>query len=632
MDELEQIKQQIDIFELAEQFGAQPNARGKCKSNPLRQEKTSSLQLYRKTNSWNDFGGKGGSVIDFYSLATGKSLAESIKDLKIKAGIHETVITKPAPIPKTEFMRPEIVRKIFDKQIEFDFSDAEHKKILYELAPKFVIDASDEVDLDFFLQIARKAAHLETSMILLRDEHNVEKSLRYRRKMVGDEERKWYAQTGTESNFLYTRFTENPLTIVTEGTSDYLVAILLGFSVISLPSASYKHGIPLEFTKDRKLIFIGDDGEAGQTAIKQIFEDTVCEKKLFNYDEFRAKYNKEGTDFKDLVCEYTKTSDFLNDFNEYIETLEESTTDALDFLRKKGGFATRAVIADVENTKLLFKGLLASNQITTLVGAANVGKSALTLAISNYLMEHKEIDTLIYLDNDNNLSYTKDRIIKLMDRNGDDKILYYTGSTASRDEMLENLTALANLKAQGKKTLIVLDSFKDFVNGTVNSDESINEIFNILKSVRDNFGATIMALHHTKKGKGEDGKNEYVGSQAIRSSTDNMLYLDKKEDVLVVTTDKARAMLNDKMAFHIDFENMLLDERDVPVEAEEETKAELTNEWQDVKKLGGYDKVKADTNAEVKKIGNKWCARLKSSKIYVEETIYEPDLDAGMVL
>ena len=597
MDEIERIKQEVSIFELAEMYNAQPNNRGKCKHNPLRSEKTSSLQLYKSSNTYADFGDatSGSSTIDFYMNATGKSLSESIKELKGIAGISDMEYKpepkKLAPIPEQDYMSSATIRKIFDQQIELDFKDKEHKKLLDEFAPKWIFQSADSADISYFISSVRKAKHEDTTMILLRDEHGHEQCLKYRFKMVGENLVKWCGLDGVKSNFLYTRLTENPLTIVTEGTSDFLVAVLMGYSVISLPSASYKGDIPFELTKDRELIFIGDDGEAGQSAIDRIMHETVCDKKKFNYESFRTKYNKQGTDFKDLILEYKTTEEFKANLLEYISTLDnEKGNDWLNTLKSKNKSVTRQTIKDTENMRMLIDGLLPHGQITTFVGQPNVGKSALTFAITNYLFENKHIQNLIYFDADNPLVYTKDRILKLMDKNGDENITFYTGSTASKDDMIQDLTLLTNFKDAGKDTLIVIDSLKNFINGSINDDKSINPMFDVLQQVRDVFGATVIVLHHTRKGKDDDGKLNYVGSQVIEASSDNMTYISKVEDTNILKLDntKARALLTPVLSYAIDFDNMAFNPEELPPELPESNGVDLIVELLEAK--GELDK------------------------------------------
>lgn len=80
--DLEKVKQSISIVDLASQYGANPFGNGNTvhtKFNPIRSEKTSSLKLYRDTNSWADFGSsEGGSIIDFIMKAENIEFNEAL--------------------------------------------------------------------------------------------------------------------------------------------------------------------------------------------------------------------------------------------------------------------------------------------------------------------------------------------------------------------------------------------------------------------------------------------------------------------------------------------------------------------------------------------------------------------------
>ena len=137
MSKIELIKQNISIRSLAEKFNAKPDRSGKCKHNPLRTEKTSSLQIYDNTNSWFDFGSdKGGSVIDFMVEINNCDIPEAINDLCALYGINTDEDYKK-PIKETEmitqkkeYMPVEAVRKAFNSPL--------HKNITLK-------DVSDEV-------------------------------------------------------------------------------------------------------------------------------------------------------------------------------------------------------------------------------------------------------------------------------------------------------------------------------------------------------------------------------------------------------------------------------------------------------------------------------------------------------
>ena len=81
IDKIQQIKNHFSIRGLSDKFGCNCNSRGICKYNPLRTENTCSLVIYPSTNTFTDWGGVSGDVIEFYSLATGKSKADAINEM-----------------------------------------------------------------------------------------------------------------------------------------------------------------------------------------------------------------------------------------------------------------------------------------------------------------------------------------------------------------------------------------------------------------------------------------------------------------------------------------------------------------------------------------------------------------------
>jgi hypothetical protein len=189
------------------------------------------------------------------------------------------------------------------------------------------------------------------------------------------------------------------------------------------------------------------------------------------------------------------------------------------------------------------------------VGKPNAGKSALTLSIINKLLTEDKIDNMIYFDPDNPLIYSGVRVNKLTDNHSGKGVFYYSGSSTSKKEMHSILETLAVKKGGGERTVVVIDSLKNFISGSINDDKVINPLFDTLQSIRDNFKATIIVLHHTKKGKDEDGKLGYVGSQVIEASTDNMFLVGRTDDTVHLEATKMRAMLSNK-AFKIHFEDM----------------------------------------------------------------------------
>ena len=535
MNKIELIKNTVTIRNLSERFNARPDKSGKCKFNPLRSEKTSSLHIYDDTNSWFDFGSeKGGSVIDFIVEANGCDIPDAINDLCAMYSINTNEeYTKPIKqisneTIKKEYMSDTAILKAFNSPLHKNITLKDHKEILISIAPEYVILESNEDDkLEFFnlLKVA-KPDEKETAVVLLPDYKGIPHTFRYRYKQVGDETKKWTPPYGTFANYAYCRLNENPITLIVEGTRDYLSALLCGYSVIAIPSAGFKK-IDNEWLKDRTCIFIDDDD--GKNSMIELYENAICEKIFFNHKSFKEITKCKSKDFSDYLYQFDNLETFKNTFSKFISEVKVETIDWESSIDKIAKPVTKEVIEKAENTEWLISYALIKNNISTIVGAPNVGKSAFSFACTNKLFEAEKITKLLYFDADNPISYVKDRILNLINRYGEEKIKYYNGLNSSPKEMNEILNMLSSIKGGGEKVLIVIDSLKFFINGSMNEDKIVSPFFDTLKAIRDRFKATIIVLHHTRKSKDDDGKLTYNGSQSVEASTDNMIMLTKEK-------------------------------------------------------------------------------------------------------
>ena len=581
MSKIELIKNTVIIRDLAERFNARPDKSGKCKHNPLRSEKTSSLHIYDETNSWFDFGSdKGGDVIDFMVEANGSDIPDAINDLCNMYSINSDEsyimpVMKEPIIVKQEYMSDEAVRKAFNNILHKNITLSHHKEILTSIVPEYIIlEANDDDKIEFFniLKVA-KPDGVETAAVLLPDYKGVSHTFRYRYKQSGDQLKKWVALYGTNANYAYCRLNENPITLIVEGTTDYLSALLCGYSVIAIPSAGFKK-IDNEWLKDRVCIFIDDDD--GKNSMIELYENAICEKIFFNHKKFKEITKCKSKDFSDYLYQFEDIQTFKNTFEQFINNSKVELIDWENSIDKIAKPITKKVIEDAENTEWLINDALLKGNITTIVGAPNVG-SAFSFACTNKLFNNNKINKLLYFDADNPISYVKDRILKLINDYGEDKVKYYNGLNSSPKEMNEILNMLATIKGGGEKVLIVIDSLKFFLNGSMNEDKVVSPFFDTLKTVRDRFKSTIIVLHHTRKSKDDDGKLTYNGSQSVEASTDNMIMLTKEK----IYHKKSRS---DKSGvgfeFSLNFENMDFSITEEKIEAEEieDDKIDVLNE------------------------------------------------------
>lgn len=565
MNKIELIKNTVTIRNLSERFNARPDKSGKCKFNPLRSEKTSSLHIYDDTNSWFDFGSeKGGSVIDFIVEANGCDIPDAINDLCAMYSINTNEeYTKPIKqinneTIKKEYMSDTAILKAFNSPLHKNITLKDHKEILISIAPEYVILESNEDDkLEFFnlLKVA-KPDEKETAVVLLPDYKGIPHTFRYRYKQVGDETKKWTPPYGTFANYAYCRLNENPITLIVEGTRDYLSALLCGYSVIAIPSAGFKK-IDNEWLKDRTCIFIDDDDD--KNSMIELYENAICEKIFFNHKSFKEITKCKSKDFSDYLYQFDNLETFKNTFENAISLMKNQKVDEVDWLSKVFEISkpiTKEDIKNVENQEFLYPELLIKRNITTLVSPANTGKSALVFGMAKNLLDENRIENVLFFDPDSSIGYVKNTVNDLLDKY-EDKFHYFNGVKNDKSKMMDILLSMTLMKEnKDKHTLIILDGLQFFINGEISKDSNVKPFMETLQQIRDKFGATIILLHHTKRAKDESGNVEYLGTQIIETATDNMIVGTAKNDKIFLYIKKSRSdKKNNVYTVDVDFAN-----------------------------------------------------------------------------
>jgi len=555
MNKIEFIKSKFTIRELAERAGANPNKSGKCSKNPLRQEQTCSLHIYDETNSYNDFGGNGGSVIDFYSEYYGLDIPDTIEAMIREAGgFEDDIALTPkvlAPIPAKEYMSPSAVLRAFKTYSDINLH--EHKEILLSIAPEYLFNQASEDDLIEFYNLVKFG--LNTAVVLLPDYKGISHTFRYRNKLVGDDLKKWVALYGTKSNYAYCRLNQNPITLIVEGSRDFLTALLCGYSVIALPSAGYK--LDNELLKDRTCIFIDDDD--GKNSMIDLYQNAVCEKVFFNHKAFKEITKCHSKDFSDYLYQFNSIDKFKECFEDCISNMKEVVEiDWKSILNKISSPLNNEDIKNIEDQEFLYPELIIKNNITFIIAAPNTGKSAITFGMIKDLLSSESIDNVFFFDPDSNIGYVKPIISDLSEKY-QDKFSYYNGVKTSTLEMKEIMKTMSVLpKGSGKNSLIICDGYQFFLDGGISEDKNHKSFIEITKGIRDRFGATVIILHHTKRSKDEDGNTEYLGSQIVESASDNMLLMQNKKHLEIFVKKSRADKKNNVYTVDIDYRNRVI--------------------------------------------------------------------------
>lgn len=549
--DIEKIKMGISIVELASQYGANPYGNGNTvstKYNPLRIEKTSSLKLYRDTNSWVDFGsGNGGSIIDFVMKAENVDFKEAVS--KITGNNFEDTKTIKKHIVKDDYMTPKIVEKCFNGvfHTNIDFKKENHIQQLKTIAPLWLFNEAKKDNLDFFKSITKFIESRSTTIHKLPNKDGVSHTFKYRYYFSEEQNKmiKWYSLPNTKSSYLYCRLTGKDTVLVVEGSRDYLTSLLCGFDVVSLYSKNYKFtDEDYELLKNKKVIFIDDFGE---NAIKNIHDNFNGDKIYFNHNLMRNISKCESKDFSDYLYHFKSLNDFLNAFN---ETTKSSGTweDGVDYSKA----LSLAFLDSKPNVEPLFDKFIYKATTTVIHSDPGQGKSTLILSLIKHCIENKKIKKVIYFDADNPPSVLKDRLYNFLEKYNK-QIIYYTSALLTTDQMELEMDRLISYKNQGEDILIVVDTLGRFVKGSIKNDNDVIPIVQKINRLVIDFGATSIIVHHSNKEKADGGRPIFQGSQKISGDTDATFGLIRLGKKLTLFRDKARfGYIADNVQMEID--------------------------------------------------------------------------------
>jgi hypothetical protein len=624
---------------------------------PFHGEKTPSLTVSQSKQIFKCYGcGAGGDIIEWVKEYDKVSTKEAINKLKEMANMEDFKPTKIEPQPKKYAKDYKTIEKSFTNPQNYMFwksislKDAEQEKHLNNITPKWLLKDAQIDDKEFFIDNGRWIPTRSTMIFKLPDYQGLCHTYKYRYKEMADGViDKWVSEAGTRSHYLYSRLNDNPITLFVEGTRDFLNACLLGYSVIAKPAAQYTlTQEEVETLKDRVVVFIDDND--GKDFMIPNYKDAIFAKKWFDHKE----WGLDGKDLSDYLYHFDNIESFKEKFENYIEsikteTIEEKWRYVLDNITKP---LNDEDISKIENMEFLYPELIIKNNITTIVAQANTGKSAFTFGLCKELMEDKLKD-IFFLDPDSNVSYVKPILEELKDK----PFHYYNGIKSNTQDMIRLLETMAALPiGSGKDTMVVCDGLQFFVNGSASEDKNSKGFLELLKKVRDRFGATIILLHHAKREKDENGNSQYLGSQVLESSTDNMLMMQVRDNIEIVVQKSRADKKNNIYNLEMDFEHRVIKSVTLKGDSDEaDTDVDITisqediidfmreKDWIAISNIQKHFKchrnkarrdliwnmLKDDKDIEVKKEGKGWKAKLINKEPDVIE--YDDEWMTGLL-
>lgn len=542
MIEVEKIKQLVSIVDVANSYGCEPVKKGGIfvlKNNPVRDDgKISSFTLYPDSNKFYDFGGtqEKGDVINLVQILENCDFKEAINIIEEKF-LRTQVITAPKKEQNLK-LNEEQVKNLFRNFKAIDLTVKAQKDHIKTIMPEWLPTDSDEDDWAYFLSISKWCSKEQSMVFKMPSFEKQYLTYKFRYRKFSDGVRKWVALAQSRADYLYCNLKhDNNIVLVVEGTRDFITAFLCGYNVIALPRANYNKDFSKILQDDKTYIFIDDDDE--KAFMKPLFDESKCTKIYFNHKKFKEITNCKSKDFSDYLYQFESLKHFKIMFDEFIQ--DSLNLDWKDLLFNVTKPLTIEQIKKAQNQEFLYPELIIKQNITMVVSPPNTGKSALVFGLSQSLLVNNDIDNVFFLDPDSNVSYVKEVVEKMINEYGE-KFNYYNGVESTVQQMIQLLETMSTLpRGKGSKSLIICDGLQFFGKGAIGDDTTTKDFLELLKLVRDRFGATIIVLHHTKKDKDDKGNYDYIGSQFIEAATDNMILLNAKNKKLMAFVKKSRS-------------------------------------------------------------------------------------------
>lgn len=211
-------------------------------------------------------------------------------------------------------------------------------------------------------------------------------------------------------------------------------------------------------------------------------------------------------------------------------------------IEKSNLVLTPKVIADY-NPKWLINGFIETNKLISLYAMPGSGKSITALYLSMHMLDIGAVKKVIYVDMDNGLGTLKNRGIEQILTKYAGKLKYISSAVkAKRDfdpkTLIFSLSALVDESC--KDTLIIFDSIRNFISGSMSYDEVVMPTLDAMQNMRDYYAGVWFLNHQNKQDFTGENNKAYKEATAFFDSCDEAYFVkkrDRKESKLIVTLE-----------------------------------------------------------------------------------------------
>jgi hypothetical protein len=199
-------------------------------------------------------------------------------------------------------------------------------------------------------------------------------------------------------------------------------------------------------------------------------------------------------------------------------------------------FADSTIFDNVQEVTWLVDQLIPENSVSFIAGDKGTTKSWLALETAMSVAMGKDVagkykvkqGNVLYLQLEDGLAIVAPRYHKLTrgynNKPSHTAFKIYVGSEVKFDnvEIFEEIKAIIK---DFKPILVVIDTLAQSHSGEENSAKEMSAVINRFKAIRDEFSATVLIVHHVKKGM-DQTKKEMRGSSVIKAGAEAILTID----------------------------------------------------------------------------------------------------------
>jgi RecA-family ATPase len=265
---------------------------------------------------------------------------------------------------------------------------------------------------------------------------------------------------------------------------------------------------------------------------------------------------------------------------------------------------------DYKEVEYLVDKLIPKGTLCALVGESDTGKSSLLrqLAVSMVYGDEdflgfkmkSSCNNVLYVSTEDGEMATSVWLNKYFGQEkSKDDILYKHNFIFSTDGIISNLRDAVKNNCID---LIIVDSYADLFTGSMNNSNEVRVFLNIYDNLVNEFGTTVIFLHHTKKSSAgsRPNKNNILGSQGFEAKMRSVMMLTKDNDNkshrhLCVVKNNYMPETNKSESFVLKFnERLAFDNTGERVDLDELIDEDYLKEAKDLRKEG--KSIRAITN------------------------------------